>query len=101
MKAGSGAWLRPMRAYLVYNGASLTRSINASARNLTNVAELPELIDVKIQDGKGKVIGWGSLDTRTGEFKVDRWFDLQGRRLNGKPTTKGTYYNNGKKVIVK
>ena len=66
-----------------------------------NVADLPELIDVNIQDGKGKVVGTGTLDTRTGEFKVDRWFDLQGRRLNGKPTTKGTYYNNGKKVIVK
>lgn len=101
VKAGTGAWLRPMRAYLVYNGSSLTRSINASARPSMNIAELPELIDVKIQDANGKVVGWGSLDTRTGEFKVDRWFDLQGRRLNGKPTTKGTYYNNGKKVIVK
>ena len=101
VKAGTGAWLRPMRAYLVYNGSSLTRSINASARRPVNVAELPELIDVKVQDGKGKVVGWGTLDTRTGEFKVDRWYDLQGRRLNGKPTTKGTYYNNGKKVIVK
>ena len=102
VKAGTGAWLRPMRAYLVYNDAGgLTRSINASARRPVNVAELPELIDVKVQDGKGKVVGWGTLDTRTGEFKVDRWYDLQGRRLNGKPTTKGTYYNNGKKVIVK
>ena len=101
VKAGSGAWLRPMRAYLVYNGSSLTRSINASARRPVNVADLPELIDVNIQDGKGKVVGTGTLDTRTGEFKVDRWFDLQGRRLNGKPTTKGTYYNNGRKVIVK
>ena len=102
VKAGTGAWLRPMRAYLVYNDASgLTRSINATARRSVNVAELPELIDVKLQDGKGKVVGWGTLDTRTGEFKVDRWYDLQGRRLNGKPTTKGTYYNNGKKVIVK
>jgi len=102
VKAGTGAWLRPMRAYLVYNDAGgLTRSINASARRSVNVAELPELIDVKVQDGKGKVVGWGTLDTRTGEFKVDRWYDLQGRRLNGKPTTKGTYYNNGKKVIVK
>jgi uncharacterized repeat protein (TIGR02543 family) len=102
VKAGTGAWLRPMRAYLVYNDAGgLTRSISASARRSVNVAELPELIDVKVQDGKGKVVGWGTLDTRTGEFKVDRWYDLQGRRLNGKPTTKGTYYNNGKKVIVK
>ena len=29
------------------------------------------------------------------------WFDLQGRLLKGKPTVKGTYYHNGKAVVVK
>ncbi len=29
------------------------------------------------------------------------WFDLQGRRLTGKPTEKGVYINNGKKVVIK
>ena len=29
------------------------------------------------------------------------WFDLQGRRLNGKPTRKGTYLYQGKKFIVR
>ena len=29
------------------------------------------------------------------------WFDLQGRRLSGKPTEKGIYINNGKKVVIK
>ena len=32
---------------------------------------------------------------------ADRWFDLQGRLLKGKPTVKGTYYHNGKAVVVK
>ena len=100
VKAGSGAWIRPMRAYLVHNTAkSATRSV--SARRLMDVSELPETIDLKITDGKGEVIGWAAVDTRTGEFRADRWFDLRGRRLNGKPTTKGTYYNNGRKVIIK
>ena len=31
----------------------------------------------------------------------DRWFDLQGRLLKGKPMVKGTYYHNGKAVVVK
>lgn len=31
----------------------------------------------------------------------DRWFDMQGRLLKGKPTVKGTYYHNGKAVVVK
>ena len=31
----------------------------------------------------------------------DSWYDLQGRKLDGQPTTKGVYIKNGKKVVVK
>jgi hypothetical protein len=31
----------------------------------------------------------------------DGWYDLQGRRLEAAPTTKGVYLKNGKKVVVK
>jgi len=30
----------------------------------------------------------------------DSWYDLQGRRLSGKPTRKGLYIRNGKKVVM-
>lgn len=30
-----------------------------------------------------------------------KWFDLQGRQLDGKPSKKGLYIRNGKKVIIK
>ncbi len=33
--------------------------------------------------------------------KTDAWYDLQGRRVSGKPTAKGLYINNGKKVVIK
>ena len=29
------------------------------------------------------------------------WYDLRGRKLNGKPTAKGIYINNGIKVVIK
>ena len=29
------------------------------------------------------------------------WFDLSGRKLNAKPTHKGVYINNGRKVVIK
>ena len=32
---------------------------------------------------------------------TERWFDLNGRLLNGKPTQRGIYINNGKKVLIK
>jgi hypothetical protein len=31
----------------------------------------------------------------------DCWYDLKGRRLNVKPTSRGIYIRNGKKVILK
>ena len=31
----------------------------------------------------------------------DRYFDLQGRRLQGRPAKKGLYIRNNRKVIVK
>lgn len=33
--------------------------------------------------------------------KTDAWYDMQGRRLSGKPTARGIYINNGKKVVIK
>ena len=44
-----------------------------------------------------------SIDNIT-EFptvKARGWFDINGRRLNGKPAQKGIYINNGNKVLVK
>jgi hypothetical protein len=31
----------------------------------------------------------------------DAWYDMQGRRLGGKPTAKGIYVNKGIKVVIK
>ena len=35
------------------------------------------------------------------EHSADAWFTLDGRRLSGKPSVKGVYVNNGRKVIIK
>jgi hypothetical protein len=32
---------------------------------------------------------------------ADAWYDMQGRKLDGKPTAKGLYIVNGKKVVIK
>jgi len=34
----------------------------------------------------------------TVKFKVNDWYTLDGRKLDGEPTAKGVYINNGKKV---
>ena len=32
---------------------------------------------------------------------LSAWYDLQGRKLQGKPSQKGIYINNGRKVVIK
>ena len=41
-------------------------------------------------------------NSSTGNVKViNSWYDMSGRKLNVKPTTKGIYYYNGKQVLVR
>ena len=44
------------------------------------------------------VTGVGSMKAA---FEKDVWYDLNGHKLNGKPTKKGVYFINGRKVVVK
>ena len=113
-KIAAGAYIYPMRAYLEYD-APVALARPAANGEVRTLASLPETINVVIIDkGDVEIAGdssseetttyIGTINTRTGEFKFanDRWFDLQGRYLGvKKPTQKGAYYNNGKKVIVK
>ena len=50
--------------------------------------------------GDGETTGIGSIDN--GELRIDNddWYSLDGRRLNAKPTQRGVYIHNGKKVLV-
>lgn len=41
-----------------------------------------------------------SVKTLKAGHSVDSYYDLQGRRINGKPTQRGVYIKNGKKVVV-
>lgn len=44
----------------------------------------------------------GIVNLQTDEKEViDKWYSLDGRRLNGKPTKKGLYIKNGQKAVVK
>ena len=106
VKVGSYVRIKPMRAYLQYNGSD---SQFANARSLTRAAAttsddtLPETIGVRLISANGEVTAIGTLHTRTGEvsFDSEAWYTLDGKRLNAKPNTKGIYVNNGKKVVIK
>ena len=42
-----------------------------------------------------------SIDSGIGMMDDKGWYTLDGRKLSGKPTVKGIYIKNGKKVIIK
>lgn len=91
----SGAWAAPFRAYLKYTGSDAAWQ---KGRTRSGAAALPIRITVRIVGGKGTAteIGTLRLESEDGE-----WYSLDGRRLVGKPATRGIYIKDGKKVVVK
>ena len=105
-KDGVCASVRAFRAYLkaeeASGGASKIRGLAKEGNEVASLEDLPSTIEVHLITGKDSTMYLGTMNTRTGEIVVeDRWFDMKGRRLMQKPTAKGTYYNNRKKVVIK
>ena len=104
VRAKVGAKIRPTSCYLMWTGYEPDY---APARGLTRSAaateELPQRITVKLVGANGETTAIGTLDTKTGEmtFDSEAWYTLDGVRLSGKPSSKGIYINNGKKVVIK
>ena len=102
MRAKVGAKIRPTSCYLMWTGYEPDY---APARGMTRGAaadvELPQRITVKLVSASGETTSIGEIDTKTGEISLDGWYTLDGVRLSGKPTQKGLYINNGKKVVIK
>ena len=104
VSSGDGLQLQPLSGYLIKESLSASgiRGVNGKVAPKTmSIEELPDEIGIRIETENGQTTALGKMNTATGEIKVDRWFDAQGRLLKGKPTIEGIYYNNGKKVIIK
>lgn len=113
VKAGVGASVPPMRAYLVYNKPVVSPKpgvgLMKAAANETE--ELPKTIVVRIVDDNNEVVdetviedviqGIAGDNLNTADKKPARWYDLQGRHLNGKPTARGAYIKNNKAIVNK
>lgn len=89
VKVGAGASIAAGRAYLEFTGETLPTRANA---------QLPASIDV-IFKAMGTT-GIGTLNTETGEFTFDGWYDLQGCPVNN-PQKGSVFMNNNHKIIVK
>ena len=85
----SGAGIGAQRAYFKIgdDGALLARRLTAFNIDFGD-DEATGIIS--IENGKLKI-----------ENDADAWYSLDGRKLDGKPTQRGIYINNGKKVAIK
>ena len=102
VKVKAGAYIRPFRGYLVYNKSNVLAKSGADTEIASIDDEnLPSSIEVVFHDEEGTTAIY-MLNPRTGEFSTATgWYDMKGRKLDKKPTIKGTYFNNGKKVVIK
>lgn len=100
VRARRETYLRPFSCYLEYNG-ELTGTQTATARRMTraDIETLPDVIDIVWQSAGSETTG--IRPTPAPSLNGGEWYDLSGRRLNGRPTAKGIYVRGGKKFIIK
>ncbi len=95
VRADVGASIEPLRSYLTYNGGTGARTRSEA------IEELPARITVLLVGANGNTTAIGEIETNVPAAEDNIWFTLDGRQLNGTPTMRGIYINNGKKIIVK
>jgi hypothetical protein len=61
----------------------------------------PSSAPARLSIAWGNVTGIGAVLNDNGEMRNDNWYTLDGRKLIGKPTTKGLYIVGGKKIVIK
>jgi len=103
-KIKAGAYAYPMRAYLLKaKDVRLDRSSCAEPYYAYDPAYslgYTETIQVEFLDENKRTTGIGRLNPVTGKIKIERWYDLKGRKVNDvNRAAKGAYY--GKKVLGK
>ena len=74
--------VRPFEAYTRHNGS-------AGGARFISITDLEDMETLGIDNVMAE------------QMKDGRWYTLDGRRLEGKPTMKGVYLTNGRKVIIK
>ena len=75
--------IRPFEAYTVHEGNS------------------PAPQFMPIIDFNGSMTGIDALLVNSEEVDSEKWYDLNGRKLQKKPTQKGVYLLNGRKVVMR
>lgn len=115
VKAGDNVSVKAMRAYLYYNRPAVTpkpalmksaaeevlpSQLKVCIRPYVEPEIIVETIDPAVGDSEeNSTLSIAKPMTAPETVKANRWYDLNGRRLNKKPANHGSFYN--KSIIVK
>ena len=99
--AKEGAAVPPLRCFLTYKNGEQYAGARSMTRGTTSEEDLPQSITVRLIGTNGETTNIVTMDTFTGDILTDGWYSMDGMKLEGKPTKKGLYINNGKKVVIK
>lgn len=99
VKATTGAYIQPFRAYLTYSGSN--SALQAPARGTYAAPSMPDRITVRLIDKEGTPTAVGTIETATGQITIEKWYHLSGKPVDGTPTAPGMYLDsNGRKVLI-
>ena len=97
VKARRKTILRPFSCYLEYTGSG---DLTGTAATRGDDEPLPDVIPIVWLSVPGS-----TTDIQAAEANPARsdeaWYTLDGRRLSGKPSQKGLYIHNGRKLVIK
>ena len=99
VQVGGYVRVKPMRAYMQAPAPpNKARAYGGSSSDTT-----PATLRIRLLGSNGETTGIVDMDHGTWnvEYKVDAWYSLDGRKLQGKPSQKGLYIHNGKVVVIK
>ena len=99
-KSGASIWIA---GFYKTNNAEYTLGANRAYLDVSaTLSAAPSLgFDISFDDEETTSLS-EELSVESEEFATAaEWYDLSGRRLPQKPTLRGIYINNGKKVVIK
>ena len=95
-----GAHIKPLRSYLTYTGSDNPWATTNAPAHRASTGDMPASISVVLVSADGSTTKITTTDFTDLTDSDGAWYTLSGTRLNGKPSAKGLYIHNGKKVVI-
>lgn len=99
IEEGTG-YIRLSLGGIIYNGVVFEETMDGNGANVISITAISKS-GVSVWAYNPTLPSTGIKDIKTSQGLKDAWHTLDGRRLNSKPTTKGLYIQNGKKILIR